>query len=183
MKKISIIGISTLLATQLLAGLGDNLYIGADIGNTTAELKVSAGGVSAAEDDNGGSQTLKVGAYLDKNSRVYGFYHNVNIDAGNIGAVGIGYDYFMGTSAFKPFVGGLIGYGSYTEDGLDFDVAGLVYGVQAGVNYAINDNFSVEAGYRFLKSNMKDSIVFSGVNYDLEMNDVRIGFFGLNYKF
>ena len=176
----------SLLALQAQAQ-DDGYYIGLDFGNTKAEFTAKAGAISLSDDSDGGSQTLKVGKYLDNNSRVAIFYQNINADEANAGVLGIGYDYLIGEEPLKPFVGAFLGYGSYDLDdslyGQTVDIAGMVYGIQAGVNYEINTNFSVEAGYRFMKSSMGDSIVYSGTNVDLEVDDIRNWFIGLNYKF
>jgi len=79
MKKIAL---AALLASGLMADSGD--YVGVDLGNTTYDLKASAKGISLTEKADGGSQTLKVGHYLDKNSRVSAFFQNVNTDGGKL---------------------------------------------------------------------------------------------------
>lgn len=180
MKKIAL---AVLLASGLMAADSGN-YIGIDIGNTKFDMKASANGVSVEESDDGGSLTLKLGNYLDKNSRAYISYQNINVDGGDAYHFGIGYDYLIGDNDIKPFVGGYVGYGSAEVDGYsELDISGVVFGAQAGVNYAINDNFSVEAGYRYMKSNMEDTITVSGVDVKLEIDPISNWFAGINYKF
>ncbi|QOY54310.1 porin family protein [Candidatus Sulfurimonas marisnigri] len=180
MKKIAL---AVLLASGLMAA-DSGVYIGADIGNTAFDMKASALGVSAEEKDDGGSQTLKVGYYLDKNSRACISYQNINVDGGDAYHFGIGYDYLIGDNDIKPFVGGYVGYGSAEVDVYsELDISGVVFGAQAGVNYAINDNFSVEAGYRYIKSNMEDTINIIGVDVKLEVDPIKNWFVGVNYKF
>lgn len=180
MKKIAL---AALLASGLMAADSGN-YIGIDIGNTKFDMKASVSGVSAEESDDGGSVTLKLGHYFDKNSRALICYQNVNVDGGDSYHVGIGYDYLIGDNDIKPFVGGFVGYGSAEVDDLpELDISGVVFGAQVGVNYAINDNFSVEAGYRYMKSNMEDTITVSGVDVKLEIDPISNWFVGVNYKF
>lgn len=180
MKKIAL---AVLLASGLIAADSGN-YIGIDIGNTKFDMKASALGVSAEESDDGGSVTLKLGHYFDKNSRALICYQNVNVDGGDSYHVGIGYDYLIGDNDIKPFVGGFVGYGSAEVDDIpELDISGVVFGAQVGVNYAINDNFSVEAGYRYMKSNMEDSITVSGVDIKVEIDPISNWFVGVNYKF
>lgn len=180
MKKIAL---TVLLASGLIAADSGN-YIGIDIGNTKFDMKASALGVSAEESDDGGSVTLKLGHYFDKNSRAFISYQNINVDGGDAYHAGIGYDYLIGDNDIKPFIGGFIGYGSFEDDDLpSLDVAGVVYGAQAGVNYAVNENFSVEAGYRYMKSNMEDIITVDGVDVKLEIDPISNWFIGVNYKF
>lgn len=174
------------LAAMLTSGLmaaDSGVYVGVDLGKTKFDLTASAMGVSATEKDDGGSQTLKVGYYLDKNSRASAFFHNVNTDGGTTRSYGVGYDYLIGDNAFKPFVGAIVGYGSAKVDDTNINLAGLIYGAQAGLNYALNENFSVEAGYRYMKSKMDDTITVLGVDVKLEADPVQTWFVGANYKF
>lgn len=180
MKKIAL---AVLLASGLMAA-DDGAYVGFDIGSTRFDIKASAAGISAEESDNGGSQTLKAGYYFNKNSRAFISYQNINVDGGSAYDVSLGYDYLFGSSDFKPFVGGFVGYGSTEDDELsELDISGAVYGAQVGLNYAINDNFSVEAGYRYMKSNMEDTVSISGVDVKLEIDPISNWFIGANYKF
>lgn len=180
MKKMAI---AVLLASGLMAADSGN-YIGFDLGSTKFDMKASAAGVSAEESDDGGSQTLKVGYYFDKNSRTFMSYQNINVDGGDAYYYGIGYDYLIGDNDIKPFVGGFVGYGSSEVDAYpDLDMAGVVFGAQVGVNYAVNENFSVEAGYRYMKSNMEDTITIAGVDVKSEIDPITNWFVGVNYKF
>lgn len=180
MKKIVL---AVLLASGLMAADSGN-YIGIDVGNTDFDMKVSALGVSAEESDDGGSVTLKLGYYYDKNSRVYISYQDVDVDDADAYHIGIGYDYLIGNYDLKPFIGGFVGYGSAEIDiAPSADIAGMIFGVQAGINYAINGNFSVEAGYRYMKSNMEDTITVSGIDIKGEVDPISNWFVGVNYKF
>lgn len=180
MKKIAL---TILLASGLMAE-GSGNYIGFDVGSTKFDMKASAGGVSAEDSDDGGSLTLKLGYYYDKNSRTYISYQNINVDDGDAYYAGIGYDYLIGDNDIKPFIGGFVGYGSSEVDAMsELDISGAVFGVQAGVNYAVNENFSVEAGYRYMKSNMEDTTTVLGVDVKLEIDPISNWFVGVNYKF
>lgn len=179
MKKIAL---AALLASGLMAA-DSGFYVGADLGNTAYDLKASAMGVSATEKDDGGSQTLKAGYYLDKNSRVSAFFQNVNTDGGKTNTYGVGYDYLIGDSALKPFVGAILGYGSSKADDGSVKLSGAIYGAQVGLNYALNENFSVETGYRYMKSKMEDTIIVSGIDVKLEADPIKNWFVGVNYKF
>ena len=196
MKKI-VLAVLLTGASGLVAS-DSGFYVGADIGNTAFDMKTSVtvtgyGSDSASSDDDDGSQTLKVGYYLDKNNRVSASFQNINVDNGDARTYNVGYDYLIGDNDFKPFIGVLAGYGSATSDGYDvlggksIDVNGAIFGIQVGLNYAINENFSAEAGYRYIKSNMEDTIsgVYSGYDYSakLEIDTIKNLFFGVNYKF
>jgi len=62
-------------------------------------------------------------------------------------------------------------------------LAGAIYGAQAGLNYTVTENFSVEAGYRYMISNMRDTITVSGIDVKLEADPIKNWFIGANYKF
>jgi len=178
--------LATFSLLVLQAQAQDNgYYVGLDIGNTEADLSAKAPsiGYNTSSEDDGGSQTLKVGKYIDENSRVAVFYQNVNADDADVGILGVGYDYLIGDAPLKPFIGAFLGYGSYDVESVDVDISGIVYGIQAGVNYEINTNFSAEAGYRIMKSNMEDSIDVLGHTLTFEIEDIRNWYIGLNYKF
>ncbi|WP_295022410.1 outer membrane beta-barrel protein [Sulfurimonas sp.] len=179
MKKIVL---AALLASGLMAA-DSGVYVGVDLGNTAYDAKASAMGISATEKDDGGSQTLKVGYYFDKNNRASAFFQNVNTSGGKTNIYGVGYDYLIGDNALKPFIGAILGHGSSKADDNSVDLTGAVYGAQAGVNYSINENFSVEAGFRYMNSKMQDTIVVSGVDVKIEADPITNWFIGANYKF
>ena len=179
---------SLILAGLLLAGTSlmaseSGIYVGVDIGNTDFDMTVNLNGSSSSDSDDGGSQTLKIGYYMDKNSRVYASYQNVNADGADIYTTAIGYDYLIGNEAYKPFVGAFVGYGSAEIDDTTIDISGMNYGMQAGLNYAINENFSVEGGFRYMKSSMEYSISGPGGTASLEIDTIQNWFVGANYKF
>lgn len=179
MKKIVL---ASLLATGLMAA-DSGIYVGVDIGNTAVEMDTTINGSKSTVKDDAGSQTYKIGYYLNKNNRVGAYYQRVNVDGGSSSSYGFGYDYLIGNDALQPMVGVMIGRGSMTVDGTTVDIAGITYGAQVGLNYAINENFSVEAGYRYLKSNMEDTISGPGGTAKLEIDPIKNWFIGANYKF
>lgn len=182
-KLITITTLSTLLFIN--ANAQEHNYIGLDIGNTTARSTVTSIGlgINESSDDDGGSQTLKVGHYFNDNHRAAVFYHNINADDAKFGMLCLGYDYLIGEDSLKPFAGVLLGYGRYDLDNYDFNIDGAMYGVQAGLNYEINSYFSLEAGYRFLKSTMNETYRESGYDADFKVDDFRNWFVGFNYNF
>lgn len=184
MKKISIgIIILSNIISQLSAD--STYYIGLDLGNTTAEASVKSQGLSIneTEDDSGSSQTLKAGYYFDSNNRAAVFYNNINAEDADFGILGLEYDYLFGDNDLKPFAGAILGYGRYSMDDPSFTINGLVYGLQAGLNYEINTNFSVEAGYRYMRSTMKKTYRYLALDADFGIDDFKNWYIGLNYKF
>lgn len=169
---------STLLAED------NGVYIGADIGNTSVDIKMSADGYDSENtSDDGGSQTLKVGYYFDSNSRAYLAYQNVNVEEGSSGITTLGYDYLIGTEKFKPYIGAIVGYGSLTSDDDTVDITGMVYGAQLGANYAFTENISAEIGYRYLLTDMSDTVDSYGTNVNIEVENAGNYYLGINYKF
>lgn len=107
---------------------------------------------------------------------------NISIDDAKAYSYGVGYDYLIGSNAFKPFVGAFVGKNTVNpDDGSSF--SGAIYGAQVGVNYAINANFSAEAGYRYMRSTMEEEWT-DGVNSEsYEIDSMNNWFVGVNYKF
>ena len=179
MKKIAL---AVLLASGLMAA-DSGFYVGADVGNTAMDFTIVLNGESTTVNDDGGSQTLKVGYYFDENNRASAFFQNVNVDGGEGRTYGLGYDYLIGNNEFKPFIGLLLGHGSIAIDGTSVDIAGMTYGAQIGLNYSFNENISAELGYRYMKSNMEDSISGPGGTATFEVDTIKNLFLGVNYKF
>lgn len=174
---------ASLLTTQAMAK-DSGAYVGFDIGNTEAELTASVGAISVSEKDDGSSQTLKLGYYLNKNSRAAIYYQNISVDGGNGYLYGAAFDYLIGSNDLKPFVGVLIGQSALTDDSNAVpDLKGLNYGVNLGLNYSLNDNFSFDLGYRYLKSNADANVQILGVDVKLEMDPITNWYVGANYKF
>lgn len=184
MKKVMIaIALAALIFP--VAEANERNYIGIDLGNTTAEVTVTSIGLGINEsaDDYGGSQTLKLGHYFNDNQRAALSYHNINAEDASFGMLCLHYDYLMGEHALKPFAGVIIGYGRYDLDDYNFEIEGAMYGIQAGLNYELNSQFSVDAGYRFIKSTMNETYRFLGFDADFKIDDFRNWYIGLNYSF
>jgi len=56
-------------------------------------------------------------------------------------------------------------------------VEGLIYGGESGLTYEINENFSLEAGYRVYKTNVEYS------HTNIKIDNMQNWFAGINYKF
>ena len=175
----SIVASSLLVSCSFAAESG--AYIGVDIGMSKATATASAGGTNATDTESESSQTLKVGYYINKNNRAYVAYHNISADVDTARVIAAGYDYLIGDNEAKPFVGAIIGQGSYGED--DLVLKGAVYGIQLGLNYEMNSNLSGEIGFRYLKSSMSDNINISGTDVKVEIDEISNFFIGMNYKF
>ena len=127
-----------------------------------------------------------------------GTYQNMSADNTKGSTYGVGYDYLIGESAIKPFIGVFAGRNSIKVNSKDSmsnsDVSGSGYGAQAGVNYAFNKNVSFEAGYRYMKLNSEKTATYSGpeVTYlgyaatlieTVKVDKIINLFVGVNYTF
>lgn len=183
MKKttLSTLLMGTLLMLQCEAATNSS-YIGLDVGNTEATMSAVNGTANAEESDNGTSVSLKLGYKYEDNQRVYASAQYIEAEDADFMVYGLGYDYLFGDAIVKPFVGGFIGYGQYQTDRasmIDLDVSGLVFGAQAGLQLEVTEEFELEAGYRYLKSKMQESVGTA----DIEIDPLSSWFVGFNYNF
>lgn len=177
MKSILLVG---LLASGLMSS-EKGLYVGIDAFKTRTNLTVSNSGLSEKQNVVAPSQTLKAGYYLSLNSRVNGFYqhHNTLLEHTNGSLYGLGIDYLIGDNELKPFIGGLVGYSKYSQTDLHLD--GSFVGVNLGLNYALGENFSIEAGYRHMISNANGR--FTSSTSEANIDTLKNWYIGVNYKF
>lgn len=179
MKKVALLG---LLSVAVMAN-ESGLYVGAEVGTThTKTATAFSTGTTSHYTSNRVSEGLNIGTYLNENSRAYIAYQHINADMNkdipeSINIYSAGYDYLFGTSSLKPFVGAIIGYSTYSDSG--FNVNGMAYGAQAGVDYKLNSNISVDAGYRYLSSSAEAT--YSGNKST--MDSFQTFFVGASYKF
>ena len=196
---------SLIVAGILLAGstlvANDGYYVGFDIGKSKGYInyginfpdypQYNENGSSHGDGSN--TQTIKLGKYIDSNNRAGMYYMNVDTDGESAKSYGLTYDYLIGENQLKPFLGAIVGYVSYETNELeiinlpDVKIDGMLYGVQAGLNYEANKNISFEAGYRYLKSNAdyKGNSSMYGIDYSVnaDIDKVTGWYIGLNYKF
>ncbi|MDO9304287.1 MAG: outer membrane beta-barrel protein [Sulfuricurvum sp.] len=178
MKRIALLG---LLSVAVMAN-ENGFYVGGEVGTTHTKASDIISGTATNYTSNRISEALNAGYYLNQNSRAYVGYQHVNADMQkNIPAstnmYSVGYDYLFGTSTLKPFVGAILGYSTYTDG--DFKVNGMVYGAQAGVDYKLNNNFSFDAGYRYLSSSAETTYS----DNKSTMDSFQTFFVGAYYKF
>lgn len=186
MKKI-VIGV--VLALSGLMADDSGWYLGAGFGNTNADFIAGIDGATETNSDEGSSTMFKTGYYFNNNSRVTAFYEDISADDATMYLTGLGYDYLLGSYDVRPFVGATVGYGSFDGDRFDSSITGVVFGMQAGLNYRPKGQpFSIEAGYRFLKSTMKDNIDVSIINMlvfdvELQVDNFSTAYVGFDYRF
>lgn len=178
MKKIVLLG---LLSVAVMAS-ESGLYVGAEVGSTHTKVSETISGTTSHYTSNRISESLQLGYYLNTYSRAYVAYQYIAADTNkdipqNTNIYSVGYDYLFGKSSFKPFVGAILGYSTY-KDGY-FKVNGVAYGAQAGVDYKLNNNLSVDVGYRYLNSNAEATYYGDKAT----MDSFQTIFISANYKF
>lgn len=180
-----LIGIALLITSSLFAGQ-NGPYIGIDAGKVKGKYNVTATGYNEKTEISDTAYTFKIGTYLNDNNRAYGFYQHVdpNADNASFKQYGIGYDYLIGNSAVKPFIGVLVGrMETKIDNSLDkLDISGNFVGGHVGINYAVNPQFGVEVGYRYFNYSSADgreSVDAVNVEVDHGQN----WFAGITYKF
>mgnify|MGYP003592312658 CR=1 FL=1 len=199
---------SLFVAGILLAGstlvASDEYFVGMEFGNTKSKInwtqtyiyqsdlypnhyQIGSGGGTGS----GNSQGIKLGTYIGENNKVAIFYLSSDIDGVSGESFGIQYDHLIGHNKLKPFVGVTIGEGLIEDNDSTFKGEGIIYGMQLGLNYEIDKYFSIDTGYRFLKTDIEYSIYQrdygeSGTASTLtngHIKEIKNWYFGLNYKF
>ncbi|MDD3467465.1 MAG: outer membrane beta-barrel protein [Campylobacterales bacterium] len=177
MKKLASFALVALFSVFAVAN-EDGLYVGAEVGATHTKVSDDSAHYKADR----ASEALQLGYYINANSRTYVAYQYIGADANkdvpkSTNIYSVGYDYLFGAAPLKPFVGAVLGYSTYKDH--DFKINGLAYGAQAGVDYKVNTNISVDVGYRYLKSTAKAT--YSG--FKSTMDSFQTFSVGVNYKF
>lgn len=146
-------------------------YLGAEIGSTHEQDKQP--GLETSNTST--SYAINGGYYINQNNRAYAFYSYISEGdyASNTDMYGAGYDYLIGTSPLKPFIGAIVAYTNFSYPG--FTINGMAYGAQVGVDYSVNGNLAIDAGYKYLVSDAKEGAV--------ETESYGTLFIGANYKF
>ncbi len=181
----------TLLFASGLMASGDGVYVGVDFGTTKTDIELSIHNpdLEWSETDSGGTQVVKVGYYFSSHHRLGGFFENINVDDGSGSTTGLVYDYLIGDFDLKPFVGVVTGFGQFKEDYFGINMTGAFAGGEFGLNYEFDGHFSLEGGYRYLKTNMNDTVPVYVINIgqirdlDVGIDTLKNWFIGANYKF
>ncbi|HEX5329214.1 hypothetical protein, partial [Sulfuricurvum sp.] len=124
-------------------------YIGIDGYKTRSNITVSNPILMEKQNLTRNSKTLKIGYFISRGGRANIYYQrNDSMDDTKGYLYGAGYDYLIGSYALKPYFGILLGYSKYSQPDLTID--GGFVGANLGLNYALSENFSLEAGYRYI---------------------------------
>ncbi len=179
-----------LLASGLMAS-GDGVYVGVDFGNVKTDITMAIHDpdIEVTDTDSAGTQIVKVGYYFSSHHRLAGFFQNIKVDDGSGSAAGVVYDYLIGEYALKPFVGVITGFGEVKDDYFGIAMTGAFAGGELGLNYDFNGHISVEGGFRYLKTNMKDTVPVYVIelgqvrDLDVGIDTLKNWFIGANFKF
>ena len=178
------IALAALLVSGLMAAENAN-YFGITFGNAELGVEGSTSIASASVEADGGHISFALGHYYENTARAWASYTYVreddNVDVSD--AFSVGYDFILplAENKFSLYAGPVIGYTRYEEPGLD--LSGFHYGAQAGVIVRLIDNIEFEAGYRYVKENGNETINMSGVDVEIEADDVKMWYVGANLRF
>lgn len=176
MKKLALL---VVFASGLIAA-ETGWYVGMDAYRTRTNITVTNAAISEKQNLTRSSQTYKGGYYVSRNGRANLYYQHSNTFENSKGHLyGIGYDYLIGNYDLKPYLGVLLGYSKYTQP--DLTMEGSFVGANMGLNYAIGENFSIEGGYRYMRSNASGNFTTSGSK--AKVDALKNWYLGANYKF
>jgi opacity protein-like surface antigen len=176
MKKLLLIA----MFASVLMSAEKGWYIGIDGYKTRTNTTVSNALVSEKQNLTRSSKTFKAGYYVSRGGRTNIYYQRSDTMDDTKGYLyGVGYDYLIGSYPLKPYLGVLLGYSRYTQP--DVTVDGGFVGVNMGLNYAFSENFSLEAGYRYMFSNASGD--FAASLSKAKADSLTNWYLGANYKF
>ena len=191
MKKVAII--STVALAFAASSFAGDWFVGAEIGHSEIKGKATTQYGSLNLDADGGHQAIKIGNYINENVRVGGSVYRFNEDDDvDVSLITVGVDYFFGHDTLRPFIGVHVGNLEYKESGApstysksSIELDSTVYGLGFGLNYKVNKNVELEGGYKFLKTDGKDTLTYIPTNtvINIESDDAKSWYFGVNYRF
>ena len=201
MNKLHTLAISTTLSIFSLGAQAADNFAGLTWGKSTVNidrsstLKQNMPGANRFDDTikNSGTWGIRAGQMTDE-ARYYATYENVSDDYGSslklrqqnlIGS----YDLFLPVGDTTRLFGGASAGLTKLENESsgyrrDSDIGYLV-GLQAGVLQDVGHNTSIEAGYRYLRSNAGTEVAERGVGKvgSIDLHSTKQAYLGVNYKF
>ena len=201
MNKLHTLAIATTLSVFTLGAQAAENFAGLTWGKSTvnmdrsSSLKLNMPGTNRFDDTikNSGTWGIRAGQMTDE-ARYYATYENVSDDYGSslklrqqnlIGS----YDMFLPVGDTTRLFGGASAGLTKLENessgySRDSDIGYLV-GLQAGVLQDVGSNTSIEAGYRYLRSNAGTEVSERGVGKvgSIDLHSTKQAYLGVNYKF
>ncbi|MGE6995936.1 outer membrane protein [Pseudomonas sp. NPDC047961] len=201
MNKLHTLAIATTLSVFTLGAQAADNFAGLTWGKSTVNidrsstLKQNMPGANRFDDTikNSGTWGIRAGQMTDE-ARYYATYENVSDDYGSslklrqqnlFGS----YDMFLPVGDTTRLFGGASAGLTKLENESsgyrrDSDIGYLV-GLQAGVLQDVGKNTSVEAGYRYLRSNAGTEVAERGVGKvgSIDLHSSKQAYLGVNYKF
>jgi len=201
MNKLHTLAIATTLSVFTLGAQAADNFAGLTWGKSTVNmdrsstLKQNMPGANRFDDTikNSGTWGIRAGQMTDE-ARYYATYENVSDDYGSslklrqqnlIGS----YDLFLPVGDTTRLFGGASAGLTKLENESsgyrrDSDIGYLV-GLQAGVLQDVGNNTSIEAGYRYLRSNAGTEVAERGVGKvgSIDLHSTKQAYLGVNYKF
>lgn len=201
MNKLHTLAIATTLSVFTLGAQAADNFAGLTWGKSTVNmdrsstLKQNMPGANRFDDTIKNSSTwgIRAGQMTDE-ARYYATYENVSDDYGSslklrqqnlIGS----YDMFLPVGDTTRLFGGASAGLTKLENESsgyrrDSDIGYLV-GLQAGVLQDVGNNTSIEAGYRYLRSNAGTEVSERGVGKvgSIDLHSTKQAYLGVNYKF
>lgn len=201
MNKLHTLAIATTLSVFTLGVQAADNFAGLTWGKSTvnmdrsSSLKQNMPGTNRFDDTIKNSSTwgIRAGQMTDE-ARYYATYENVSDDYGSslklrqqnlIGS----YDMFLPVGDTTRLFGGASAGLTKLENessgySRDSDIGYLV-GLQAGVLQDVGNNTSIEAGYRYLRSNAGTEVSERGVGKvgSIDLHSTKQAYLGVNYKF
>ncbi len=201
MNKLHSLTIATTLSVFALGAQAADNFAGLTWGKSTVNidrsstLKQNMPGTNRFDDTikNSGTWGIRAGQMTDE-ARYYATYENVSDDYGSslklrqqnlIGS----YDLFLPIGDTTRLFGGASAGLTKLENESsgyrrDSDIGYLV-GLQAGVLQGVGNNTSIEAGYRYLRSNAGTEVAERGVGKvgSIDVHSSKQAYLGVNYQF
>ena len=201
MNKLHTLAIATTLSVFTLGAQAAENFAGLTWGKSTvnmdrsSSLKLNMPGTNRFDDTikNSGTWGIRAGQMTDE-ARYYATYENVSDDYGSslklrqqnlIGS----YDMFLPVGDTTRLFGGASAGLTKLENessGYSRDSnIGYLVGLQAGVLQDVGNNTSIEAGYRYLRSNAGTEVSERGVGKvgSIDLHSTKQAYLGVNYKF
>ncbi|WP_144212682.1 outer membrane beta-barrel protein [Shewanella donghaensis] len=177
--------ISTVMSVPAMAS---DWFVGGAAGYQQDNYKISSGiegNNNTKEKDM--SYQLRAGSYLNDNTRLYGTYGYNSDDIARQQTFLLSYDYLVGlgdSNKLNWFIGATAGMTHNSIKDSNFDSKNtFVWGGQTGLMYNLNDKWSTEVGYRYLKQDYDVNTTNGANSGSFALNDTQQVYLAIDYKF